>query len=130
MDKINISNRQIEQMAIAYVKQYLKGENIEPGRNGADIICNGKFIDVKGCLKKETNIRMTQQALEGIAEQGKLRQGSFYIYFVYDILSEPKLLIIDYNTFKKNKMPEIKWIIQPNKIKNKQEAINLTKIDF
>jgi hypothetical protein len=86
---------------------------------------------VKGCMKWETNIRMTQQALDSIAEEGKLKQGSFYIYYVYDMSTEnPKLMIIDYNIFKVNKLPEIKWIIQPKQLKEKPQSIPLKKIEF
>ena len=40
-------------------------------------------------------------------------------------------MIFDYNTFKKHKVAEIKWIIQPFKIKRdtgKPEIINLPKL--
>jgi hypothetical protein len=109
-----------------------KSEKPETRKHGADIISNGKYIEVKGCLKKETNIRMTQQALESICEAGKLRQGSFYIFYVFDIGSgNPKLMIFDYNDFKKHKVAEIKWIIQPFKIKRdtgKPDIIDLPKL--
>ncbi len=129
-EKRNLSTKEIEDLAINYVMNFLKskGEKPERQKHGADIISKGKYIDVKGCLKRETNIRMTEQALKSIRDAGKLKQGSFFIYNVYDMLSEPKLRIFDYNIFEANKLPETRWLIQPNKIKEKIEPIQLKKI--
>jgi|SRR3990170_7280254 len=131
MEKRNLSTKDIEDLAIKYVMDYLerKGEKPERRKHGADVVSDDKYIDVKGCLKWETNIRMTEQALKSVEDAGKLKQGSFFIYYVYDMSSEPKLMIFDYNTFKKNKEPEIRWIIQPRKIKEKIEPIQLRKLD-
>ena len=125
----------IAEMAMEYVKQYLRDvehvQQIEEPKHGADIIADGRFIDVKGCQKWETNIRMAQQALDSIAEEGKLKQGSFYIYYVYDMSTEnPQLMKFDYNTFKANKQPEIRWLIQPKQLKEKPQSIPLKKIEF
>ena len=115
------SNKKIEEISIRLVMDYLasKGERPNEGKKGegADVISGNKYIDVKGCLKKGTNIRMAQQALDSISESGKLKQGSFFIYYVYNIASAPNLMIFDYETFKKHKMAEIKWVMQPSKIK-------------
>ena len=55
----------IEKMAMEYVRQYLRDvehvQHMEEPKHGADIIADGKAIDVKGCMKWETNIRMAQQ---------------------------------------------------------------------
>lgn len=128
----------IEEKAIKHVLNYLKKEEHKEARRGkkgkngegADVIsAEGKYIEVKGCLKKETNLRISQQALEKIGEAGKLKQGSFFIYFVYEMASDkPKLQIIDYETFKNHKMVEIKWIIQPSQFKKETDIIPLTKI--
>ena len=125
----------ITEKAMEYVRRYLRdvenAQRIDEPKHGADIVADGKFIDVKGCEKWETNVRMTQQALESIAEGGKLKQGSFYIYYVYDMSTEkPKLMIIDYNTFKENKLPEIKWLIQPKQLKERPQPITLKKLKF
>jgi len=130
LDKRVFSNKEIENKAISYVMGYLqrKGEKPERCSHGADVISNGKYIDVKGCLKRETNIRMTKQALDFINKAGKMKQGSFFIYYVYDIDSEnPKLMIFDHDTFEKNKVEEKKWIIQPFKIKKETDSIPLPK---
>jgi hypothetical protein len=130
LDKRVFSNKEIENKAISYVMEYLqrKGENPKKQKHGADVISNGKYIDVKGCLKRETNIRMTKQALDSINKAGKMNQGSFFIYYVYDIDSEnPKLMIFDHDTFEKNKVEEKKWIIQPFKIKKETDSIQLPK---
>ncbi len=118
MEKGNLSSKEIEELAIKYVMHYLesKGEKPERSKHGADVVSDGKYIDVKGCLKRETNIRMTEQALNSIKKVGKLKQGSFFIYYVYDLSTEPKLMIFDYNTFEANKKPETKLIIQPFQI--------------
>ena len=112
-----------------YVRRYLRdvehAQHIDEPKHGADIVADGRFIDVKGCMKWETNIRMTQQALDSIAEAGKLKQGSFYIYYVYGML-----MILDYNTFKANKLPETKWLVQPKQLKEKPQSIPLKKIEF
>ena len=128
------SNSDIEKISIRHVRKYLasKGESSRKGKKGegADVISGDKYIDVKGCLKKGTNIRMAQQALDSISESGKLKQGSFFIYYVYNIASAPKLMIFDYETFKKHKMAEIKWVMQPSKIKKetgKPDIIPLPK---
>ena len=131
----------IEEKAIKHVLNYLKKEEHKEARRckkgkkgkkgeGADVIsAEGKYIEVKGCLKKETNLRISQQALEKIGEAGKLKQGSFFIYFVYEMASaKPKLQIIDYETFKNHKMVEIKWIIQPSQFKKETDIIPLIKI--
>ena len=79
-----LTNKQIEKISIKCVMEHLRseGEKPETRKHGADIISGDKYIEVKGCLKKETNIRMTQQALKSISEAGKLKQGSFYTYYV------------------------------------------------
>jgi len=130
MEKRNLSTKEIEDLAIKYVMHYLesKGENPERLKHGADVVSDGKHIDVKGSLKRETNIRMTEQMLISLREAGKLKQDSFFIYYIYDMSSEPKLMIFDYNTFEKNKKPETRWIIQPNKIKT--DVIQLRKLRF
>lgn len=122
-------------MAMEYVRQYLRDvehvQHIEEPKHGADIIADGKAIDVKGCMKWETNIRMAEQALKSIAEKGKLKQGSFFIYYVYDISTDkPKLMIFDYKTFDSNKQQETKWLIQPKQLKEKPQSIPLKKIEF
>ena len=55
-----LTNKQIEDISIEYVMEHLrsKGEKPETRKHGADIICGDKYIDVKGCLKKATNLRM------------------------------------------------------------------------
>ena len=125
----------IEEKAMEYVRRYLRDvehvQHIEEPKHGADIIADGKAIDVKGCEKWETNVRMMQQALDKVAEQGKLKQGSFYIYYVCNMSTEkPQLMKIDYNTFKANKQVELRWIIQPKQLKEKPEPIPLKKIEF
>jgi hypothetical protein len=130
MEKAKLSTKQIEKMAIDYAMDFLKKENPERRKHGPDIICNGKYIDVKGCLKKETNIRMTKQALDSIEKEGGLKQGSFFIYYVYAMENKPKLKIFDYNTFEKYKIPETRWLIQHNKIKEEIRSIPLEKLKF
>ena len=131
MEKKKLSTKQIEKMAIDYVMNYLKDENPKRCKHGPDIICNGKYIDVKGCLKKkETNIRMTKQALDSIEKEGGLKQGSFFIYYVYDMQNEPKLKIFDYNTFEAYKIPETRWLIQHNKIKEEIKIVPLEVMKF
>ncbi len=111
----------IEDQAINLIVSYLiKKEgisikNIQIIKRGVDIIAGRKWIEAKGCLKRETNIRVVSQALEYVKKNGKLND--FYIYYVYDIASgKPKLMIFDYATFEKRKVKEIKYIIQPFKI--------------
>jgi hypothetical protein len=130
-EKTKLSNKEIGNRAIRYVVEYLEsmGEKPEIHKHGADVVSDSKYIDVKGCLKRETNIRMTQQALDSIGEEGKLKQGSFFIYYIYDMSTdEPKLKILDYNAFKANKIPEIRWVIQHNNIEIKE--IKLRKLKF
>jgi hypothetical protein len=66
------SNSDIATQAVQLVKEYLecKGEHPRDGRKGegADIVSGDKYIDVKGCLGKATNLRMVPQALDSIAE--------------------------------------------------------------
>jgi hypothetical protein len=131
-----LTNQQIEDISIKYVMDYLESTGEDPRKqprgHGADIISNGKYIDVKGCLKKATNLRMCVQVLDDLEKKGKLKQGSFYIYYVFDIASgNPKLMIFDYNDFKKHKVEEIKWLIQPHRIKmetGKPDIIDLPKL--
>jgi hypothetical protein len=103
--QLSLSNANIGEKAIKLVLDYLssKGEDPRKGKKGegADIVSGNKYIDVKGCEGKGTNIRMVQQALDSIAEQGAYKEGSFFIYYVYDMKSEPKLMIFDCPTFKK-----------------------------
>ena len=115
-----LSNREIEKEAIRYVLDYLKDENAIRPKKGADIISKGRHIEVKGCLKKATNLRMSEQMLKSVEGAGKLKKGSFFIYYVFDIASgNPKLMIFDYDTFDRFKFEEKKLLIQPQKIKNK-----------
>jgi hypothetical protein len=55
-----LTNKQIEDISIECVMEHLrsKGEKPEIRKHGADIVCSDKYIDVKGCLKKATNLRM------------------------------------------------------------------------
>jgi hypothetical protein len=59
---------------------------------------------------------MVPQALDSIAELGGLKKDSFFIYYVYNIAEKAELMIFDYPTFKKHKIAEIKWLIQPQQI--------------
>jgi len=126
----NKGTKNIEDKAKDYIVKYLKehdgikDDDIKRKlKKGADIkiFKNGKcikWIEAKGCNKKETNIRITPQSLFTIAEEGGLK--NYFIYFVYEMNSKkPKLVIFDYETFKKHKIIEIKYIIQPSKIKHK-----------
>ncbi len=126
------STKKIEDKAIEYIIGYLKKyEKVKDGdikivKKGIDIIAGDRWIEAKGCNKKETNIRVTPQSLDYVAEQGKLR--NYFIYYVYDMNESPKLLIFDYKTFKKHRHIEIKYIIQPSKIRRetgKPKIINL-----
>jgi hypothetical protein len=62
-----VNNYEIEKVAVEHVMNYLKkqGENPvrQPNGHGVDIIAGDKYIDVKGCLKTATNIRMLKQVL-------------------------------------------------------------------
>lgn len=123
--------KNIENKAIKHILKYLKEREgfsdkdikVLGSRKGADIKIsqNGKYIrwiEAKGCDRKETNIRITPQSLFTIAEEGGLK--NYFIYSVYEMNSKnPKLVIFDYETFKKHKIVEIKYIIQPSKIKHK-----------
>lgn len=82
---IRKSNKEIENESLEYVKKYLiknGGKNIQRLSRGADIICDGKYIEVKGCMKRETNLRISAQTLKEVEKQDKLKQGSFFIYYV------------------------------------------------
>jgi len=126
-----MKTKSIEDITINYIVKYLKEhkkiKNPRIVKRGVDIIAGKRWIEAKGCLKKETNIRIVPQAIDYVAEQGRLRD--FYIYYVFDIASgHPKLVIFDYKTFKKHKIIEIKYIIQPFKIikeVGKPKIINL-----
>jgi len=114
-----MKTKSVEDIAIKYIVRYLKkNERVKNPRivkRGVDIVAGNRWIEAKGCLRKETNIRIVPQALDCVAEQGKLKD--FFIYYVYDIASGyPKLIIFDYETFKKHKIIEVKYIIQPFKI--------------
>lgn len=124
------NTKNIEDQGIKYIVLYLKKKgvkNIQIKKRGIDIIAGRKWIEAKSCLKKETNIRMVPQALNYVKKNGKLN--NFYIYYVYDIASrKPKLMIFDYVTFRRYKIKEIKYIIQPFKIyrgTGKPKIINL-----
>lgn len=125
------NTKNIEDLAIQYVVEYLKKikkyKKIRIIKKGVDLIADKDWIEVKGCLRKESNIRIVPQAIDYVAEAGKLKD--FYIYYVYGLSSQrPKLTIFDYKTFKKYKVIEIKYIIQPFKIireTGKPEVIGL-----
>lgn len=131
MKKRKSSTKEIEEVSIKYVMKHLKqkGEKPERGKKGVDIISGEKYIEVKGSMKREPNIRMVSQALKYVEKHNKLKQNSFFIYYVFDMASgNPKLMIFDYDTFEKHKIPETKWIIQPFKIRRetgKPEEIQL-----
>jgi hypothetical protein len=124
-----LTNKEIEQMSLDYVIKYLKGKGKNPERlaYGADILCDGVHIEVKGCMKRETNLRVSEQTLKEVEEKGKLKQGSFFIFYVFDMESKPKLMIFDYETYKKYELIEKKHLIQPFSIgkKTNQEFIDL-----
>lgn len=113
--------------------EYLEQQGLSPKRlkngRGADIICGGKFIDVKGCMKTASSIRMNLQPLKKLKETGNLKQGSFFIYYVFDMASgKPKLKIFDFDTFQKFKRAWIVWEIQPKLIE--KETGNPNTIDL
>ncbi|WXG47732.1 MAG: DUF3883 domain-containing protein [Candidatus Atabeyarchaeum deiterrae] len=117
MAKKKLSTKEIENKAIECVEGYLKsrGEKPEITKKGIDVISGEKWIEVKGSMKKETNLRTTWQTLKYVEKNDKLRD--FFIYYVFDMESgNPKLLIFDHDTFEKYKLKEIRWIIQPRKI--------------
>lgn len=126
-----INTKTIEDRAITHIVQYFKKSGVKKIRiqkQGVDIIAGKAWIEAKGCLKKETNIRVVPQALNYVKKHGKLKD--FYIYYVYDIASKkPKLMIFDYNTFKKYKIVEIKYIIQPFKIKRETGSPQIIKLN-
>ena len=126
------TTKTIEDKAINHIVRYLKKhkkikeKDIKIVKSGVDIIAGDLWIEAKGCNKKETNIRVTPQSLDYIAGQGKLK--NYFIYYVYSMNKDPKLLIFDYQTFKKHRHIEIKYIIQPSKIRKetgKPEIIDL-----
>ncbi len=127
------TTKTIEDKAINHIVRYLKKhkkirkKDIKIVKRGIDIIAGDLWIEAKGCNKTETNIRITPQSLDYVAEQGKLK--NYFIYYVYDMKSKnPKLLILNYKTFKKHRHIEIKYIIQPAKIRRetgKPEIIDL-----
>ncbi len=133
-------SQNIGEKAVNYVLNYLKetehkeARRCKKGKNGegADIIsAEGKYIEVKGCDKKETNLRIARQSLEKISKAGKLKQDSYFIYYVYNMEKEPTLMIFDYDTYNKNKFEETKLLIQPFKIEKetgKPERIKLKKM--
>ena len=126
------TTKTIEDKAINHIVRYLKKhkkikkKDIKVVKRGIDIIAGDFWIEAKGCNKKETNIRVTPQSLDYVAEQGKLK--NYFIYYVYSMNKNPKLLIFNYQTFKKHRHIEIKYIIQPSKIRKetgKPEIIDL-----
>jgi len=129
-EKRNLKTKEIEDLAIGYVVHHLEGNGEKPKiiKKGIDVISGEKYIEVKGCMKKETNLRITQQTLDYLEKNNKFND--FFIYFVYDMDLEPQLLIFNNDTFQKNKICEKRWIIQPNKIKEKPLSIPLKKIEF
>ena len=67
---------------------------------------------------------MVPRRSKKLVRAGELKQGSFFIYFVYNMSEDnPQMLILDYAKFKKYKIPEIKWLIQPNKIMNENPEL-------
>lgn len=73
--------KETEEDSIGYVMKYLKqkGEKPERGNEGVDIISGEKYIEVKGSMKRESNIRMVPQALKYVKKHNQLKQNSFYI---------------------------------------------------
>lgn len=132
-----LSNEEIEEKALEWVERYLKNKGIasKRGERGVDIIAiegsDEKYIEVKGCAKRETNLRIVLQALKYTEEHGKLKQDCFFIYYVYEIATNnPKLLIFDFNTYEKKKFEEKKILIQPFKIRRetgKPDIIELAR---
>ena len=127
MEKIK-STKTIEDLAIGYVVRYLesKGENPKIIKKGIDVISGEKYIEVKGCMKKETNLRITAQTLKYLEKNNRFND--FFIYFVYNMDSEPKLQIINNALYQKYNIPETRSIIQHNKIKEKPAPIPLKKL--
>jgi hypothetical protein len=125
MEKRNYATKDIEDLAIGYVVRYLENNGEKPKiiKKGVDVISGEKCIEVKGCMKKETNLRITHQTVDYLEKNGKFKD--FFIYYVYDMESDPKLLIFDNDTFQKNKLTETRHILQPRKIKEKTEPIQL-----
>ena len=127
MEKRNYSTKDIEDLAIKYVVAYLKdkGEEAKVIKKGIDVISGKNFIEVKGCMKTETNLRVTEQTINYL----KANNGfdNFYIYYVQNMETKPELVIFDNKTFQDNNIKEIKYILQPNTIKDKK-AIQLKKL--
>lgn len=119
----DLSTKEIEDKAIKYVEEYLRerGENPQIIKRGIDVISEGKYIEVKGSMKRATNLRVVPKSLEFVKMKNKMED--YYIYYVYDMKSEdPKMMIFNYDLFLDNKIKEVKWIIQPHKIKREKDT--------
>lgn len=127
MEKRAYSTKDIEDLAIKYVVAYLtgRGEEAKVIKKGIDVISGKKLIEVKGCMKTDTNLRVTQQTIDYLEKNNGF--DNFLIYYVYKMETEPKLQIFDNKTFQKHNIKETRYILQPNTIKEKTEPIPLKK---
>lgn len=89
-----LSPKQIGEIAVNYVKQYEiertgKKPDALPQGQGVDMISDDRYIEIKGVMKKETNIRITNHTMEYVKNEGLLK--NFYIYRVIEMGTKPKL---------------------------------------
>lgn len=121
-------NTEIEDKAIKLVMHYERENNPEDCHNksvGYDVKCSNKIIEVKGSTEKSLPfIVLNASNVKALKEKEK-----FFIYVVYDINENPKLMIIGREYIEKNKKEKISFEI-PLRKEQHNNHIELVETDL
>lgn len=94
----SLNKRQVEKLAIEYVRSWLEKEDkvkvVEAKGEGCDLTTNdGRYIEVKGSSYSKPPIMVYESIFEYLKKEG-ISPNRYFIYIVSDIATEPKLRII------------------------------------
>ena len=99
-------NLEVENKAIKFVMNYEEENNPEDCHNksvGYDIKCLNKIIEVKGSTEKSLPfVVLNSSNMKALKEKE-----NFFIYVVYNLNENPRLMIIDRVYIEKNKKEKI-----------------------
>lgn len=103
------NKKSVEQQAIDFVVDYekkhgRKSEVLSEG-SGYDILSKGRKIEVKGVSKKKPSFIIFNQ----FNFKALQREDNFYLYIVYNIDDQPKLLILNKNEVLKRLKFKFTW---------------------
>ena len=117
-------SRTIEQKAIDLIIQYEKGrgrnaKDVHGSKLGYDIKSTGRYIEVK--TRKSEKIGFVKIYDSLIRTLGK-NISKYYIYYVYNMKRNPKLIVVGPDVIFKNLETEVQFLLRAKHIKALKDA--------